>query len=81
MRARNDFICYLNEEIFTATAKSAKNIHTVAIADDFYIVGPPDDVITAYRTFSKLCAEDGSIVPNKKKHISTISTTNPSIRH
>jgi len=43
------------------------NVRTVAIVDDFYIVGPPEDVIKGYEEFEKLCIADGSLDLNRTK--------------
>ena len=44
-----------------------KNIFAIAIMDDFYILGPPKEVIRAYTFFAKQCAADGSLELNFKK--------------
>ena len=56
------------KQVYTRTSDSVKGIHTVAIADDFTILGPPDKVIKAYEFFVNECKVDGSIKLNPDKN-------------
>ena len=55
------------KEIFTEVARTSPDVHALAIADDFTIIGPPSDALRAYRKFVELCDADGSVTLNKKK--------------
>lgn len=55
------------KDIYTKTTNSVPGIHTVAIADDFTILGPPSLVLKAYENFVTECKRDCSIKLNPKK--------------
>ena len=55
------------KKIFEQTEIENKKVFSIAIMDDYYILGPPKEVLKAYRSFADRCQKDGSLNLNFDK--------------
>ena len=55
------------KRIFEQTEIENKKVFSIAIMDDYYILGPPKEVLKAYRSFADRCQKDGSLKLNFDK--------------
>ena len=53
--------------IYEEVQKLVPGIRAIAIMDDFYMLGKPDEVLEAYEHFARLCKLDGSLFLNRSK--------------
>ena len=60
------FVLSMNE-IFAKFQDSVSGVHTVAIIDDFYILGTPAKVIQVFKILQELCEDECSLDLNMDK--------------